>query len=72
MALSLFAIFKCELLHYHAELMRGARQHRRGRSNGRHPSEARTEADYQAWRDLRDWTAQKYAARDSGRPLALR
>ena len=32
----------------------------------------RTEADSQAWRDLRDWTAQTYAARDSGRPLALR
>lgn len=29
MALRLFAIFKRELLHYHAELMRGARQHRR-------------------------------------------
>jgi hypothetical protein len=29
MALGLFAIFKCELLHYHAELMRGARQYRR-------------------------------------------
>ena len=28
MALGLFAIFKRELLHYHAELMRGARQHR--------------------------------------------
>src|SRR4029453_10361964 len=29
MELGLFAIFKRELLHYHAELMREARQHRR-------------------------------------------
>jgi hypothetical protein len=25
----------------------------------------RTEADYQAWREQRDWTARKYAARDA-------
>jgi hypothetical protein len=43
MALGLFAIFKRELLHYHAELMRGARQTPPGPSIGRHPGEARTE-----------------------------
>ena len=32
----------------------------------------RTEADYQAWRDQRDWTARKYAARDRGQPVPLR
>ena len=36
MALSLFAIFKRELLHYHAELMPRPRQHRRA-SIGKHP-----------------------------------
>jgi hypothetical protein len=29
-------------------------------------SARRTEADYQAWRDERDWTARKYAMRDRG------
>jgi hypothetical protein len=29
----------------------------------------RTEADFQAWRDQRDWTARKYAAWDSGKRL---
>jgi hypothetical protein len=32
----------------------------------------RTEADYQAWRDHRDWTARKYAARDHGEPVPMR
>jgi hypothetical protein len=32
----------------------------------------RTEADYQAWRDHRDWTARKYALRDRGEPVPLR
>jgi hypothetical protein len=27
---------------------------------------SRTPEDYQAWRDHRDWTARKYAARDRG------
>jgi hypothetical protein len=26
----------------------------------------RTEADFQAWRDQRDWTARKYALWDAG------
>ena len=38
MALSLFAIFKRELLHYHAELMGGARQHRRDPQSGDTPA----------------------------------
>jgi hypothetical protein len=29
----------------------------------------RTEADYQAWRDQRDWTARKYALWDAGKKL---
>ena len=29
-------------------------------------SSRRTEADYQAWRDQRGWTARKYAAHDRG------
>jgi hypothetical protein len=29
----------------------------------------RTEADFQAWRDQRDWTAQKYALWDAGKRL---
>jgi hypothetical protein len=29
----------------------------------------RTEADFQAWRDQRDWTARKYALWDAGRKL---
>jgi hypothetical protein len=32
----------------------------------------RTEADYAAWRDQRDWTARKYAARDRGEPVPIR
>jgi hypothetical protein len=27
----------------------------------------RTEADFQAWRDQRDWTARKYALWDAGK-----
>jgi hypothetical protein len=30
---------------------------------------ARTEADFQAWRDQRDWTAKKYALWDAGMRL---
>jgi hypothetical protein len=37
MALSLFAIFKRELLHYHAELMRGARANTAGTLNRETP-----------------------------------
>jgi hypothetical protein len=29
----------------------------------------RTEADFQAWRDQRDWTAWKYALQGAGLPL---
>jgi len=29
----------------------------------------RTEADFQAWRDQRDWTARKYALWDAGKKL---
>ena len=29
----------------------------------------RTEADFQAWRDARDWTARKYALWDAGKRL---
>ena len=29
-------------------------------------SASRTEVDYQAWRDQRDWTARKYAMRERG------
>jgi hypothetical protein len=32
----------------------------------------RTENDYQEWRDQRDWTARKYAARDQGKPVPVR
>jgi hypothetical protein len=35
-------------------------------------SATRTEADYQAWRDQRDWTARKYAMRDRGEQVPLR
>ena len=31
----------------------------------------RTEADFQAWRDQRDWTARKYALWDAGQRLPL-
>jgi len=30
----------------------------------------RTESDYQAWRDQRDWTARKYAAIDRGEKVS--
>jgi hypothetical protein len=29
----------------------------------------RTEADFKAWRDQRDWTARKYALWDAGKRL---
>jgi hypothetical protein len=32
----------------------------------------RTEADYQVWRDQRDWTARKYAAWDRGEKVPVR
>ena len=32
-------------------------------------SAKRTPADYQAWRDQRDWTARKYAMFERGEPL---
>jgi hypothetical protein len=32
----------------------------------------RTESDYQAWRDQRDWTARKYAAIDRGEKVPAR
>jgi hypothetical protein len=32
----------------------------------------RTEADFEAWREQRDWTARKYAARDRGEEVPLR
>jgi hypothetical protein len=35
-------------------------------------SVARIEADYQAWRDQRDWTARKYILRDRSQPVPLR
>ena len=35
-------------------------------------SSRRTEADYQEWREQRDWTARKYALRDRGEPAPLR
>lgn len=35
-------------------------------------SARRTEADYQAWRDQRDWTERKYAMRDRGEQVPLR
>ena len=35
-------------------------------------SSNRTEADYQAWREQRDWTARKYAVRDRREPEPLR
>ena len=35
-------------------------------------SSRRTEADYQAWRDHRDWTARKYAMLDRGEKVPLR
>ena len=37
-----------------------------------HFAATRTEADYQAWRDHRDWTARKYSLRDGGQPVPLR
>lgn len=33
---------------------------------------SRTEADYQDWRDQRDWTARKYAARERGQSVPVR
>ena len=35
-------------------------------------SVTRTEADYQAWRGQRDWTARKYAMMDRGEQVPLR
>jgi hypothetical protein len=35
-------------------------------------SARRTEADYEEWREQRDWTARKYALRDRGEPVPLR
>jgi hypothetical protein len=35
-------------------------------------SAARTEADYQTWRDQRDWTTRKYAMQDRGEQVPLR
>jgi hypothetical protein len=35
-------------------------------------SATRTEANYQTWRDQRDWTARKYAMRDRGKQVPLR
>jgi hypothetical protein len=35
-------------------------------------SAGRTEADYQAWRDQRDWTARKYARLDRSEKVGLR
>lgn len=32
----------------------------------------RTEADFAEWREHRDWTAKKYALRDSGQPVPIR
>jgi hypothetical protein len=32
----------------------------------------RTEADFEAWRERRDWTARKHAARDRGEEVPLR
>lgn len=32
----------------------------------------RTEADYQEWRDQRDWTARKYALHDKGKQVPIR
>jgi hypothetical protein len=32
----------------------------------------RTEVDYQAWRDQRDWTAWKYTMLDRGERVPLR
>jgi hypothetical protein len=34
-------------------------------------SARRTEADYQAWRDQRDWTAEKYRRFDRGERMPL-
>lgn len=33
---------------------------------------SRTPEDFEEWRDQRDWTAQKYAARDRGEQVAVR
>ena len=35
-------------------------------------SASRAEADYQTWRDQRDWTTRKYAMRDRGEQVSLR
>ena len=35
-------------------------------------SARRTEADYEEWREQRDWTARKYAAMDRGEKVGLR
>lgn len=35
-------------------------------------SSRRAEADYQAWRDQRDWTARKYAFMDRGEKVPIR
>jgi hypothetical protein len=35
-------------------------------------SARRTETDYQAWRDQRDWTTRKHAMRDRGVQVPLR
>ena len=32
----------------------------------------RTPSDFQQWRDQRDWTANKYAALDAGKPVPKR
>jgi hypothetical protein len=33
---------------------------------------SRTPDDFEEWRDQRDWTARKYAARDAGQPVPRR
>jgi hypothetical protein len=35
-------------------------------------SSKRTEADYEAWRERRDWTARKYALMDRGEKVPVR
>ena len=35
-------------------------------------SARRTEADYEAWREQRDWTARKYALMDRGEKVPVR
>ena len=42
------------------------------RSRLAHLFSHRTEADYQTWRDQRDWTTRKYAMRDRGERVPLR